>query len=332
MRKTIGLPAVALAAALAAGSARAEPVAAAPACAMTAGDAAWLDRALAAWRSTARRGLALPDAPLPDLVVFDAACAWRAEARSDGAAPKLAAEPHGATVALPGGGEVPARVTSFAAPWDQDRRAFLVMALPGVWRAAGKDSELGLETLTTAVFVHEATHTRQFYAFTPRMAELGKKWNLPDDLDDDAVQTRFGETAEYVQAYEAERDLLFRAAAAADAGEAKRLAREALAGMQARRARWFTGDDARYADLEDAFLTLEGVGNFAALSWLADPAGGGIAPERALASFRRGGRFWSQDEGLAIFLVVDRLVPGWQARAFAPQPATALELLAEAAK
>jgi len=76
---------------------------------------------------------------------------------------------------------------------------------------------------------------------------------------------------------------------------------------------------------------MEGVAEWAGYSRLIHPQGLGIAPEVALPGMRRGGRQWSQDEGLAIFLVVDRLVPDWQARAFAAEPATAMELLALAA-
>jgi hypothetical protein len=43
-----------------------------------------------------------------------------------------------------------------------------------------------------------------------------------------------------------------------------------------------------------------------------------FAVTAALPGMRRGGRHWSQDEGLAIFLLIDRLVPGWQARVFDP--------------
>jgi hypothetical protein len=298
---------------------------------MTVGDAEWLQGALAAWRLTARKGLGLRDAPTPDLVLVDAACTWRASAAAAGSDPQLTAEPHGNTVTLPSGGEIPVGVVSFAAPWDHDRRSFLVMSLPGVWEAGGVKSELTLQKLMTSVFVHEVTHTRQFYAFAPRMADLTKRWNLPDDLDDDAVQTRFAKETEYVTAYQAERDLLYRASTEPDRAKAKAAAREAWSMIQARRARWFVGADAKYADLEDAFLTLEGIGNYAAFSWLTDPEGGGFARDVALGQFRRGGRYWSQDEGLAVFLVVDRFVPDWRARAFAPKAATALELLAEAA-
>lgn len=92
------------------------------------------------------------------------------------------------------------------------------------------------------------------------------------------------------------------------------------------------GDDEKLAELEDIFLTMEGVAQWAAFKWLIHPAGGGFAFETALPHFRRGGRQWSQDEGLALYLVIDRLVPGWTRRSFADPPVTALRLLAEAAR
>jgi hypothetical protein len=45
---------------------------------------------------------------------------------------------------------------------------------------------------------------------------------------------------------------------------------------------------------------------------------------------RRGGRQWSQDQGLALLLVVDRLLPGWQQRAFRDPDWRAERLLAAA--
>ena len=42
-------------------------------------------------------------------------------------------------------------------------------------------------------------------------------------------------------------------------------------------------------------------------------------------------RWWSQEEGLALFLVVDRFVPDWPKRAFADQPALGIDLLRLAA-
>jgi len=72
-----------------------------------------------------------------------------------------------------------------------------------------------------------------------------------------------------------------------------------------------------------------GMGQFVGYSYLIHPSGAARAPDAALAQMRT--KWWSQEEGLAILLVVSRLVPDWRQRAFADKPATALDLLALAA-
>jgi hypothetical protein len=324
---------------------RPQPATADGACRMSAGDAAWVRGALDAWVRTADRSLKIRLGEPSDLVLFDSRCVWRARPRSASSGPGAGAEglsppglplewkasPHGGSIDLPDGGQVPVGVVSFSAPWNNGRGAFLVMGLPSVWRAGGVTSTLSLEGLMTAVFVHESTHTRQFYAFSPLMTELTARWKLPDDIDDDSLQARFKNDPAYVKAWEQERDLLYRAAAEPDRARARALAREALALARDRRGRWFVGEDAKWNDVEDAFLTLEGIGNFAAFAWLTDPRGGRFGAAQALPQFRRGGRYWSQDEGLALYLVINRLAPGWQGRAFAAKPATAFQLWALAA-
>lgn len=297
-------------------------------CVMSGPDVAWVKRAVDAWHLSLRDSLRVAKGNEPLVTVFfDATCVYRGT--SDIA---RRGEPHGGAIRLPDGKSMPPQVASFASPYDENRRTFMAMALPQIWRAAGVQSELTLETLMVSVFVHEMTHTRQFPVINPLMDELDRRYKLGDDLNDDVVQNRFKDTPEFVAAIDAERALLFRAAAAATDAEARAAAREALARITARRARHYTGDDAKLAELEDLFLTMEGVGQWAAFKWLIHRKGGGFAVENALPWFRRGGRQWSQDEGLALFLVVDRLVPGWTPRVFAPSPATALELLAEAAR
>jgi len=290
---------------------------------MSESDAAWSRAAVEAWEFT-RTGLLVLDGMVdpPTVVLFDATCVYRRDGRDD-----WESASHKGAVPLPDGNTLPPRVTSFASPYNGDRRAFLAMALPTVWAAGGVTSTLGLETLMTAVFVHEMTHTRQFYDFAPRLAEATSRYNLPDDLDDDAVQTRFETVPAFSAGIAAERELLFRAAAAADPSVARDLARRARTRIDARRASYFVGDDIRYTELEDLFLTMEGIAQWASYRWLIHPQGGGHVAPATLDAFRRGGRRWSQDEGLALFLVIDRLVPDWRARAFTGR-ASALELLA----
>lgn len=289
------------------------------ACTMQASDEAWLRTSIAAWRDTARRHLHLEDNRMPPTVVFDKACVFDVAAGADPI--HWSAAPHDGHVKLPDGSEIPAGVVSFARPSPQG--TYFVMSLPSVWREKVK-SNLGLERLMTAVLLHETSHTAQAKALAPRLDAL------PDDMSDDALQEHFKSNAEYRKDFTRERDLFMAAATAKSDAESKRIARDALAAYRARRAKWFTGDGAKWAEVDDLFLSMEGLGQWSGYAWLVDPKGAGIPLDVALTEMRRGGKWWTQDEGIAIFLVIDRLLPGWQARFFQGQPPS-LESVLEAA-
>ena len=145
------------------------------------------------------------------------------------------------------------------------------------------------------------------------------------------ARERFEDEPDFAASVDRERELLY-AALKGDEEEARSRAREVLHLIEARRSRWYVGADERYAELEDVFLTLEGVGNFAGYAWLVHAEGGATPPEVAMAGMRRGGRRWSQDEGMAVFLVLQRLNPHWSKAAFGAVPESALELLADEVK
>lgn len=215
---------------------------------------------------------------------------------------------------MPNGKELPLGPISFATG---DVDGYFVMSLPSVWRAAGVKSGLGVEGLMDGVLLHEIMHTRQAELAGPLLDALARANGVSEDeLTDDIVQNRFGKDPAYRAAYERERDLLFSAAAAADDREARRIAREALSALRERRARFFSGGKAFYSDFDDIFLTMEGMGQWLAYRHYLSPRGGSIDPATALREVRRDGSQWTQDEGLALILVVDRLLPGWQTRAF----------------
>jgi hypothetical protein len=114
------------------------------------------------------------------------------------------------------------------------------------------------------------THARQLYHFAPRLAEATARYQLPADLNDDAIQTRFEAVREFAAQVDAERDLLF-AAASSDESMARGLARKAKMQIDARRAVHFVGTDAKYAELEDVFLTMEGIAQWTSYRWLTHP-------------------------------------------------------------
>ena len=306
--------------------------AASDACAFEPADKAWIEQALRNWRMSEGMILKLAPAPLPTIVAIDASCTHIGKA-GPGTAIRWTSTAHPTGVAtLPDGKNVPIGPISFAAPDNGAARpGFFAMSLPSVWRASGVTSEIGLERLMDGVLLHELMHTRQFYFANPVLAALGKKYHFGDDMSDDSLQDKFKSDPAYAAAYQAETSMLYAAANAASDAEARRLAGKALAMMRARRARWFEGENAQWAPLDDIFLTMEGLGQWLAYAWFVSPHGLSLDHQTAIAAVRRKRNRWSQDEGLGLFLVTDRLVPHWQSLAFAKHPALAEALLAKAA-
>jgi hypothetical protein len=291
-------------------------------CRIDAGDMAWLKAAPTAWVRVETGALKQPPMSAPPAYVFyDSVCAYRSE---DGRS--WTGSPHRGEVKLPDGQGLPPQVASFAAAGD-DGRPFMVMGLPTVWRSDGVSSEMGLEYLMFAVFTHEMAHLLQFETYNTRIDVAARAMGMGDDLTDDIVQDRFGDDPVFAASIVQETQLLF-GALEGDRTQGLAKAREAVDLMAARRKKFFSGDREQLGTLEDIFLTMEGLGQFAGYSWLIDRRGGGLSPAMALPGTRRGGRHWSQDEGLAVFLVIDRFIPDWQARAFGVAPETALQMLA----
>jgi len=318
-----------LAAAVLASAALASPATAQPAqpsaCVLHEAAEAWIQSALDSWTAARRDDLRLGSGELPWVILFDASCLW--QINRDSTTSPLTGTPHSGHIPVPDGSTIDATVTSFAATYGPDDRPFLVMALPGVWRTEPRHAaNPDLERLMRSVFAHEMTHTEQAHSAAVRMKEIEKRSPLPADLTDDIIQQRFAEVPGFREAYETERDLLFRAAAEPDAPRRRALAAQALDAITARRARYFTGTNAIYADLEDLFLNMEGVANWAGYRVALRE----IKNSADAITFMRRARSWSQDEGLALFLIIDSLLPGWQPAVFATTPASVFDLLRKA--
>lgn len=319
---------IAMAALLLAGCAVKQP--AAPACALSSSDQAWVERAMRAWDYTSREVTGIARVKKVEAVLFDARCVLTSGTAMSGGPEAWRARPHGGQVTLPDGATIPAGVISFA--MDGEERGFFVMSTPSVWRAAGKEGEgLDLETLMVAVLLHEGTHVAQFRTYGARMTKLAERWRLPESFNDDSIQKRFQSNPEFSASVTREIDLLLGAAGAGDAATALRRAGEARALMRARQERWYPAAEGYLLDAEDIWLTLEGSAQWAAYQWVVDPLGGRIAPAAAVPSFGRRGKWWSQDEGFALFMALDRLTGGrWKRQAFGEGAKTVLEMVDDA--
>lgn len=74
---------------------------------------------------------------------------------------------------------------------------------------------------------------------------------------------------------------------------------------------------------------MEGVANWAAYrAAIVD----GMTPDNALRLIRRSGKYWSQEEGIVLFLIIDSLLPNWQKITFSNERVSIVDLLERATR
>jgi len=239
--------------------------------------------------------------------------------------------PHGRKVRLPNGSEIPAEIMAAAYPLGDGRTAsFFALASLSLWRSdphASKDPELDERILSVAL--HEIVHTRQFPNAVRRIDALRRQYELPDRLNDDTIEERFKSAPGYREAFEAERDLFYEAVHVTDAARRRELIAQGLAKARERRARFFTGPDAGFATVEDIFLNMEGAAEWARFRFHQKARKPGLDDDVTIIAFLRGKQnTWSQDEGLALILLLDQERPGWQEHVVSAEHASLFELLA----
>jgi len=314
------------------------------ACAPDNADIEWLGQTLRVWDKTRKDALYIPSANLPWLILFDESCVLHVNldlavfkptekaknkitfARRTFDVYRLA---HDGKIKLPNNDEIPARLLSFASNYGDGKKSFLVSAMPSIWKKSENlKTEKNLDALVRGVFVHEMTHTFHGHYYA-RLDELEERLSGVENFDDDIIQNLFGKNEEFRKAYETEHDLLFRAISEPKISRKRELAKAALDSIRQRRQRFFSGADVVYAEIEDIFLTMEGAANWAAYK---SASAQGLSEAEAFKLIRRSGKYWSQDEGIALFAVVDSLLPKWQKKVFGKSAVSVIDLLAEAVR
>jgi hypothetical protein len=274
-------------------------------------------------------------------VLFSETCVWDVRARPEARAPEwinLGVKFRGETIGAnsrPHDGEFvgPDGVARSAVPMAatmlaSDGEPFLLLSVLSVWNAATSGrSEPEPAAWLARVMTHEMIHTLHLADIATFIENLAMREQLPKDLDDDIVESRFKDAAGYRTRFLEERDLFYEATLAEDAASARGLATAALSLATQRRARFFVDSTSVFRDLEDVFLTMEGLAE-----WFAFRAPGRPPEEEriAIASARENLRnSWSQAEGLPLFLLLERFdVPGWRSRVLGPAPVSPFQLLA----
>jgi hypothetical protein len=215
--------------------------------------------------------------------------------------------PHNGTLTMPDKATIPIGLMSFVAEIPQEtNKSFFAMPLPSFWVKSGVVSkELGLENLITGVFIHEFSHSQQMQNFGKQITLYEQENTFGDDFNDDIVQNIFQDNSSYVKIYNQEVSLLY--SAIQNNSLDKPFLNKAIELMKRRQKEYFKGEYKELSTIDNFFLTMEGLGQYSMYLWLIHPQGGNIKKEIAIIGVRRGGKWWSQEEGLALFLVLDNV-------------------------
>ena len=315
-------------------------------CRLEDGNRAFLEDALKDWQTAVARDLQLPHAPLAWIVAFDRECSWNlapepatadrdawtpSELRFRGQAIFVKTERHGGNVQPPSGDPFPVSPRIYASHDAGRGLAYFVMALPDVFAAdpqAGKDPLLRVRL--RSVVSHELLHTRQLPDVAAQVKNLRQRFTLPEDLDDNIIQRRFGSNQEFRAAWERERDLFYEAVADDDQKSAGQKTLAAITLMRARQARFYTGADRPFERIEQLFLNMEGAAEWVRYK-IHEHDHERFKTHADIIQFVRGrANDWVQDEGLALVLLLDRFASGWQRRLLTPEMASPVDELERA--
>jgi hypothetical protein len=310
----------------------------------------WMQAVLNNWEAVCRRDLRIPAEPLPWIIFYDENLAWHLQAEKrwlpshEGSPhsvrfmgetyPLVRVAHHGGRLWVPDREPVGIDVAKpqvVAMPYDEDRKSFFVAPLPGLFhQLAGPDQARDLDELFLGITAHELTHTRHLAYAMPQITRLRGRYKLPASFDDNIIQREFDADDEYRHLYDAERKLLTRAILARDLDDSRQALAEALSVSQQRKERFFVGDKEGYSSLEDIFLAMEGMAMWVQYRTARERAPSGEDWLKTLMTLSERHQAWSQEQGLGLFLLLDRLVPGWQARFMAPDLPSPFTVLREA--
>lgn len=216
---------------------------------------------------------------------------------------------HYDSLTLPTGQKVPIGLMSFAGSTSNgSEEAFFIMGVPSFWKDAKVTSnELGDENLYTSVFLHEFAHSQQNRIFGVRLDQFEKSNEFKFELSDDMIQEDFEKDSAYLKDVKDEIATFYRAFHSDNNKETKQLLIKGLNMYKQRQEKYFVKERAIYKTLDDFFLTMEGIGQYVAVAWLTHPEGADLSIEHAVEGMRRGGKWWSQDESLALFLIYNKI-------------------------
>lgn len=312
-------------------------------------DAAWAQSSVAAWSEAMAAHFDIEVETLPQMIVLGPSCVFAAgrDAKSilgaraertvaalmlhDLSYPVYAAPLDGAFHA-PSGQEIEPAPLAFTAPDEETGRPFFMIASTEIWRSVLPADEIpDIAGFIKGIAVHELVHTEHAPIMTHLDEILSGDPELAD-VSDEWLHEQYQDAPGYKESIAAEKASLIAALRAGDVTERRRVAGEAARAYRDRQRTYYGERYALFRNMEDTFLTMEGVAVWLAFQ-AAPPEGAADGGAGAIADYFEagGGGSWVQAEGGLMAAVIESLAPSWRARAFAPEFARLPDLLEAAA-
>lgn len=212
---------------------------------------------------------------------------------------------HNGNLTLPDGTTISVGPAAFASENSKGGMPFFVMPLPSFWQSIGLKSEhMGLEDVVTGIFLHEFSHTQQMQNFGRKITFYEQENELTNEFDDDIVQRIFQKDPVFTEAYT--KEIAFMYDLIDNNSYNVALLKRGLQLMDSRQNTFFAGSYSPLKDIEELFLTMEGLGQYTMYLWLTHPLGGALDRKIAITGVRRNKKWWSQDYGFALFLLLEQ--------------------------
>jgi hypothetical protein len=217
---------------------------------------------------------------------------------------------HKGVLILPDSSNRNVQMMIYASPTKEDSvKAYFIMPLLSFWIKEKIDGHgIGLEKLTAGVFTHEFSHTTQLGSFDKfgTYFEAYQKKHGAENFGDDMMQDIFEKDQNITTEYNKELES-FTEAGKSNNTERIQKTKNALENFYNKHQLIFSKDKKDLKTLDDIWLTMEGVGQFAMYEYFINPKGAKLSEEQALKAIKT--RSWSQEEGFAMFYLLSKYKP-----------------------
>ena len=214
---------------------------------------------------------------------------------------------HNNTLILPDSIKVPLQLMTFAAPLENG--SYFIMPAPSYWKKVGlKNEVVSVDQMLNGIFVHEFAHTRQLESIIKNIIEFEQNENYDHPVNDDIVQNYFQKDSTYRLTFKQEINCFYELLNINKEKSLANYTKICLDKFKLRQKTYLLPISVNLIEMDNVFLTMEGIGQYAMMSYYMSADGGNLSFEEALKATRHNKKWWSQEEGLALLLVYEKLV------------------------